>query len=184
MPAANEIAIVMGTEADLLVMQDAAKELDKFGVQYEIDILFTHKDPDRLVTFAKTAQQRKLRVIIAGASGAAHLPGMIAAYTPIPVIGVPIKADYSIDGLDAIYSILQMPDGVPVATMALNGAKNAALFALQILGCTHDSYSELVSAYKNKIKADAARSATLLSSSGYERFTAQIQSNGTGNSNR
>jgi 5-(carboxyamino)imidazole ribonucleotide mutase len=170
-----EIAVVMGNETDMLVMQETAKVLDQFGVQYEIDILFTHQDPERMINFAKTALTRKVKVIIAGASGAAHLPGVIAAYTPLPVIGVPIKADYSIDGLDAIYSILQMPQGVPVATMALNGARNAAIFALQILGVVHDSYFELVSAYKNKIKGDAGRSATQLSNLGYERFVAGLK---------
>lgn len=171
----NEIAIVMGNEYDMSVMQEAAQVLDQFGVSYDIEILFTHQDPDRLYNFAKTAQQRRLKVIIAGASGAAHLPGMIAASTPLPVIGVPIKADYSIDGLDAIYSILQMPTGVPVATMSLNGARNAAIFALQLLGCTHDSYFELVQAYKNKLKAEAARVASELSAGGYERIAARVK---------
>lgn len=175
MTSKPEIAIVMGHEQDMLVMQEAAKTLDQFGVQYEIEILFTHQDPERLVAFGKTALSRKLKVIIAGASGAAHLPGMIAAFTPLPVVGVPIKAEYSIDGLDAIYSILQMPVGVPVATMSLNGAKNAAIFALQILACSHDSYFELVSAYKNKIKADASRTATNLTTNGYERFAANFK---------
>ncbi len=175
MTSKPEIAIVMGHEQDMTIMQDAAKTLDQFGVPFDIEILFTHQDPERLVAFAKSALSRKLKVIIAGASGAAHLPGMIAAFTPLPVIGVPIKAEYSIDGLDAIYSILQMPAGVPVATMSLNGAKNAALFALQILGCSHDSYFELVSAYKNKIKGDASRQATNLTTWGYEKFTTTLK---------
>lgn len=174
----HEIAIVMGHEFDMLYMQEATKVLDQFGVNYEVDILFTHQDPERMITFAKTAQTRGLKVIIAGASGAAHLPGIIAAYTSLPVIGVPIKSENSIDGLDAIYSMLQMPQGVPVATMSLNGAKNAALFALQILGSSHQSYQELVTAYKKKLKDEAARVAGSLSNTTVEKFVASLKKSG------
>lgn len=173
----TEIAIVMGTEKDMLVMQEAAQVLDQFGVAYRIEILFTHQDPERFARFALKARETGLKVIIAGASGAAHLPGMIAAYTPVPVIGVPIKSNNSIDGLDAIYSILQMPAGVPVATMALDSAKNAAIFALQILSISHQSYFQLVDAYKRKMREDAERMSTNLATAGYERFLANLKLN-------
>ncbi len=175
--AANEIAIVMSTERDMLVMQEAAQVLDQFGVSYTLAILFTHQDPERYASFASKARSQGIKVIIAGASGAAHLPGMIAAHTSIPVIGVPIKAEDSIDGLDAIYSILQMPGGIPVATMALNSAKNAAIFALQVLSLSHPSYQQLVDAYRKKMKDDAERMSTNLSSAGYERFLASVKAN-------
>lgn len=167
-----EIAIVMGHDSDVEVMQEAAQVLDRFGVAYAFDILFTHQDPQRMVNFAQRAQADGFKVVIAGSSGAAHLPGVLAAFTAVPVIGVPIKSTFSIDGLDAIYSILQMPTGIPVATMALNGAANAAIFALQILACNHSSYYELVSAYKTKIKQDAERMSKQLHEQGYEKFLA------------
>ena len=165
-----EIAIVMSCDQDMSVMREAAMVLDQFGLPYEIEILDMHKNPDRVITYAKTAQSKGIQIIIAGASGAAHLPGVLASITPLPIIGVPIKADYSIDGLDAIYSMLQMPQGVPVATMALNGAQNAALFAIQILGCKHSSYLQLAQAYKSKLKQVAESAAEKLSRLGYERF--------------
>jgi 5-(carboxyamino)imidazole ribonucleotide mutase len=165
-----EIAIVMASKHDMPVMMQAAAILDRFGVQYHIDILSTHRSPDRMIEFAKTAMDKGFKVIIAGAGGAAHLPGMMASYTPLPVIGVPIKTATSIDGLDAIYSMLQMPSGVPVATMALDNAPNAAIFALQILGCSHPSYLELVNAFKNKQRQDADKVAKLLADQGYEKF--------------
>jgi len=165
-----EIGIVMAHEADLKVMQKAANFLDKFGVAYSIDILALHHNPWRAADFATNARKNGLKVIIAGAGGAAHLPGMIAAYTALPVIGVPIKLKHSIDGLDAIYSMLQMPTGVPVATMALNNAENAALFSIQVLGTNHPSYTELAIAYKQKRLDESERRIKLMQEMGHNDF--------------
>lgn len=170
-----EIAIVAATEFDLMVMRDAAKALDRFGVPYNFKLLEVHRNPDSIKAFAENAHKEGLCAIIAGASGAAHLPGMVAAYSPLPVIGVPIKAVHSIDGLDAIYSILQMPVGVPVATMALNGARNAAFYALQILACKHPSYMQLVSAAKNKERDEAQAQADKLADLGAEEYIANLK---------
>lgn len=127
------VSIVMGSDSDLPVMRDAAEMLDSFGVAYELDIVSAHRTPEKMFTFASEAHERGIQAIIAGAGGAAHLPGMIAAISPLPVIGVPIKSSNSIDGWDSVLSILQMPGGVPVATVALNGAKNAGILAAQIV---------------------------------------------------
>ena len=127
------VSIVMGSDSDLPVMQEAAEILKLFGVFYEIDIVSAHRTPEKLFEYAKNAHTRGIKAIIAGAGGAAHLPGMIAAISPLPVIGVPVKSSNSIDGWDSVLSILQMPGGVPVATVALNGAKNAGILAAQIL---------------------------------------------------
>jgi 5-(carboxyamino)imidazole ribonucleotide mutase len=127
------VSIIMGSDSDLPVMNQAAEILNSFGVAYEITIVSAHRTPKRLFEFSENAHKRGIEVIIAGAGGAAHLPGMVAAISPLPVIGVPIKSSNSIDGWDSILSILQMPGGVPVATVALNGAKNAGLLAVQIL---------------------------------------------------
>lgn len=127
------VGIIMGSDSDLPVMQEAAKVLEEFDVNYEITIVSAHRTPDRMFEYAKTAKSRGIEVIIAGAGGAAHLPGMVAAITPLPVIGVPVKTS-SLNGLDSLLSIVQMPGGVPVATVAINNAKNAGLLALQILG--------------------------------------------------
>ncbi len=132
-----KVGIIMGSESDLEVMRGAAEFLQQFGVPFEMTIVSAHRTPDRMTSYAKEAHGRGLEVIIAGAGGAAHLPGMVAANTILPVIGVPVKSSNSIDGWDSILSILQMPTGVPVATVALNGAKNAAILAIQILA-THD----------------------------------------------
>jgi len=166
----QEISIVMGHESDLEVMKDAAIVMDQFGVQYEMRIIAVHSDPQALIDYATSIQKDGIKVVIAGSSGAAHLPGMIAAFVTVPVIGVPIKSPNSIDGLDAIYSMLQMPSGVPVATMALDSARNAALFALQILGTSHPSYLELVNAFKRKQREDARQSASKLGHEGWERY--------------
>lgn len=132
------VAIIMGSDSDLPVMQKAADILTELKVPFEMTIVSAHRTPDRMFHFARTAYDRGLRVIIAGAGGAAHLPGMVAAITPLPVIGVPIKSSNSIDGWDSILSILQMPEGVPVATVALNAARNAGILAAQMLA-THDA---------------------------------------------
>jgi 5-(carboxyamino)imidazole ribonucleotide mutase len=142
------IGIVMGSDSDLPIMQQAADMLKTFQIPFELTIVSAHRTPERMVTYAKSASQRGLKVIIAGAGGAAHLPGMIAAITTLPVIGVPIKSSNSIDGWDSVLSILQMPSGVPVATVALNGAKNAGILAAQMIG-NHDAHiQKALEAYK------------------------------------
>ncbi len=134
----TEIGIIMGSKSDLPVLNDAVDVIKRFGLAYELDVVSAHRTPKKMMEYGKNAHKRGIKVIIAGAGGAAHLPGMIAACSPLPVIGVPIKSSNSIDGWDSILSILQMPNGVPVATVALNGAKNAAILAIQILGCSNE----------------------------------------------
>lgn len=145
------VSIIMGSDSDLSVMQDAADILESFHVSFEITIVSAHRTPKRLVEFSEKAHERGVQVIIAGAGGAAHLPGMAAAISPLPVIGVPIKSSNSIDGWDSVLSILQMPGGVPVATVALNGAKNAALLAVQILSVNDQSLREAMIDYKQSL---------------------------------
>ncbi len=142
----------MGSDSDLVIMRQAAEMLDMFGVSHEIDIVSAHRTPEKLFSFAASAHTRGIEVIIAGAGGAAHLPGMVAAISPLPVIGVPIKSSNSIDGWDSVLSILQMPAGVPVATVALNGAKNAGILAAQILSVADDSIREKIVAYKKSLR--------------------------------
>ena len=146
------ISIVMGSDSDLPLMKQAAEILDKFGVRYEIDIVSAHRTPDKLYEFATNAHKRGILAIIAGAGGAAHLPGMVAAMSPLPVIGVPIKSGNSIDGWDSILSILQMPGGVPVATVALNGAKNAGILAAQIVSAMDKAIQDKILQYKQELK--------------------------------
>lgn len=145
------VSIVMGSDSDLKVMQEAADMLEQFGVGYELDVVSAHRTPEKLFEFSKNAHKRGLQVIIAGAGGAAHLPGMIASMSPLPVIGVPIKSSNSIDGWDSILSILQMPGGVPVATVALNGAKNAGILAAQIVSVGNDKIQEQIISYKQEL---------------------------------
>jgi 5-(carboxyamino)imidazole ribonucleotide mutase len=149
------ISIIMGSDSDLPVMKQAAEMLDKFGIGYEIDILSAHRTPERLFEFASNAHKRGIIAVIAGAGGAAHLPGMVAAISPLPVIGVPIKSANSIDGWDSILSILQMPSGVPVATVSLNGAKNAGILAAQIASTMDSSIREKIIKYKQELKEEA-----------------------------
>ncbi len=146
------VSIVMGSDSDLPIMRQAAEFLDLLGIGYEIDIVSAHRTPDKLFEFAGNAHKRGIKVIIAGAGGAAHLPGMIAAISPLPVIGVPVKASVSIDGWDSVLSILQMPGGIPVATVALNGAKNAGILAAQILSTADESIQAQIIRYKNELK--------------------------------
>lgn len=141
----------MGSDSDLPIMKQAAELLDELGIEYELTIVSAHRTPDRMVDYAKKARNRGLKVIIAGAGGAAHLPGMVASLTPLPVIGVPIKSSNSIDGWDSILSILQMPNGIPVATVALNAAKNAGLLAARILGSSDEIISNKILAYQNEL---------------------------------
>jgi 5-(carboxyamino)imidazole ribonucleotide mutase len=142
----------MGSDSDLPVMQEAANMLEYFGIPYEISIVSAHRTPERMFDFAKSAAGRGIRVIIAGAGGAAHLPGMVASITPLPVIGVPVKSSNSLDGWDSILSILQMPNGIPVATVALNAAKNAGILAASILGTGDMALLQKVADYKNDLK--------------------------------
>ncbi len=136
------VGIIMGSDSDLKIMRQAAEVLEELGVQYELTVVSAHRTPERMVTYAKEAADKGLKIIIAGAGGAAHLPGMVASLTTLPVIGVPIKSSNSIDGWDSVLSILQMPAGVPVATVALDGARNAGILAAQIVG-TFDAYVAL-----------------------------------------
>lgn len=146
------VSIVMGSDSDLTVMKQAAEMLEKFDIGYEIDIVSAHRTPEKLYEFASNAHKRGIVVIIAGAGGAAHLPGMIAAISPLPVIGVPVRSSNSIDGWDSILSILQMPGGVPVATVALNGAKNAGILAAQIVSAADSSIRNRIIEYKQELK--------------------------------
>lgn len=146
------VGIIMGSESDKPVMDGAAEMLRHFGIEFEMTIVSAHRTPERMTNYAKEAQSRGIKVIIAGAGGAAHLPGMIAANTILPVIGVPVKSSNSIDGWDSVLSILQMPTGVPVATVALNGAKNAGILAAQILAVDNNLLSEQLSDYKKSLE--------------------------------
>lgn len=148
------VSIVMGSDSDLPVMKQAAEMLEQFGVGYEIDIVSAHRTPEKLFEFASNAHKRGIEVIIAGAGGAAHLPGMIAAISPLPVIGVPVKSSNSMDGWDSVLSILQMPGGVPVATVALNGSKNAGILSAQIISGSDNRVREQIIAYKARLKEE------------------------------
>lgn len=158
----------MGSESDLKVMQDAADILKEFNIDFELTIVSAHRTPERLMQYASTARERGLKVIIAGAGGAAHLPGMIASVTMLPVIGVPVKSSNSIDGWDSILSILQMPAGVPVATVALNGAKNAGILAAQIIGSSDKAVGDSIAKYKEGLKDKVTNSARELIIAGYK----------------
>jgi 5-(carboxyamino)imidazole ribonucleotide mutase len=146
-----EVAIIMGSDSDLPIMQQAADILDQFNIPYLKTIVSAHRTPDRLFEFSRNAVNDGLKIIIAGAGGAAHLPGMVASLTPLPVIGVPIKSSNSIDGWDSILSILQMPGGIPVATVALNGGKNAGILAASILGSSNEKIRKTISDYKTSL---------------------------------
>ena len=148
------VGIIMGSDSDLTVMQAAADTLTTFNIPFELTVVSAHRTPERMMEYAKTARHRGLKVIIAGAGGAAHLPGMVAAITSLPVIGVPIKSSNSIDGWDSILSILQMPNGVPVATVALNAAKNAGLLAAQIIGSSDAVIGNAMEAYKVNMNSE------------------------------
>jgi len=149
-----QVGIIMGSDSDLPIMQAAADTLKTFNIPFELTVVSAHRTPDRMVEYAKTARTRGLQVIIAGAGGAAHLPGMVAALTSLPVIGVPIKSTNSAEGWDSILSILQMPGGVPVATVALNGAKNAGLLAAQIIGTTNAQIGQAIDDYKSNMESE------------------------------
>jgi 5-(carboxyamino)imidazole ribonucleotide mutase len=159
-----QVGIIMGSKSDLHIMQDAADVFKKFGVEFEMTVVSAHRTPDRMFDYAKQAAGRGLKVIIAGAGGAAHLPGMVASITVLPVIGVPVKSSNSIDGWDSILSILQMPNGIPVATVALNAAKNAGLLAVQILSTADASLAVKMQEYKDELRRKVEESAGELQS--------------------
>jgi 5-(carboxyamino)imidazole ribonucleotide mutase len=148
----SKVAIIMGSISDMPVMQEAIDILKGFDIETEVDIVSAHRTPEKLVEFSKNAHTRGISVIIAGAGGAAHLPGMVASMSPLPVIGVPVKSSNSMDGWDSVLSILQMPGGVPVATVALNGAKNAGILAAQIIGTSDQCVLDKILAYKEGMK--------------------------------
>ena len=153
-----KVGIIMGSKSDLPVMKEAIDILKNFDVEIEVDIVSAHRTPEKMMEYGKKAHQKGLKVIIAGAGGAAHLPGMIASLTPLPVIGVPIKSRNSIDGWDSVLSILQMPGGVPVATVALNSAKNAGILAVQIVGTSDPSILSKIEVYKEGLKTKVINS--------------------------
>lgn len=163
------VGIIMGSDSDLPIMQDAAKILDEFGIANEVTIVSAHRTPEWLVEYAKGAEEKGIKVIIAGAGGAAHLPGMTAAFCALPVIGVPIMTK-TMKGIDSLLSIAQMPPGVPVATVAINGAKNAGLLAAEILGVSDEAIRAKVSAYKKAMESEVLAKAEKLGTVGYEQY--------------
>jgi len=160
------VGIIMGSDSDLPVMQEAAKVLDELNIAYEITVVSAHRTPHRMYEYAEQAADRGIKVIIAGAGGAAHLPGMVAAITHLPVIGVPVKSS-NMSGIDSLYSIVQMPPGVPVASVAINGAKNAGILAAQILGSSDELIANRIKAYKKDMKESVVAKAANLESKGY-----------------
>lgn len=164
-----KVGIIMGSDSDLEVMQEAARILEDFEISYELTIVSAHRTPQRLVEYATHAHEKGIRVIIAGAGGAAHLPGMVASITHLPVIGVPVKSS-NLSGVDSLYSIVQMPPGVPVGTMAINGARNAGIYAVQILAAQDENLAELIRNYKSSVKEEVEEKAKRLEKSGYEAY--------------
>jgi 5-(carboxyamino)imidazole ribonucleotide mutase len=165
----KEVAIIMGSDSDLTIMKDAAQILEDFDISYDLTIVSAHRTPQRMVQYATEAGQKGIKVIIAGAGGSAHLPGMIASLTSLPVIGVPIRGN-SLDGLDSLLSIVQMPPGVPVATVAINGGKNAAILACQILGIENKIIFEKIEKYKLELKEKVLTKASKLEKTGWKEY--------------
>ncbi len=163
------VGIIMGSDSDLPVMSAAAEICEEFGIDFELDIVSAHRTPEKLVEYSKSAEQRGLKVIIAGAGGAAHLPGMVASETVLPVIGVPVRSS-SLDGMDSLLSIVQMPGGVPVATVAINGAKNAGILAAQIIGSADSSLREKIALYKNDMKSQVDAKSEKLQKVQYKQY--------------
>jgi len=162
------VGIIMGSDSDLNVMQAASDILKQFGIPHEVTVVSAHRTPDRMFEYAKTAKSRGLKVIIAGAGGAAHLPGMVASVTTLPVIGVPIKSSNSIDGWDSVLSILQMPNGVPVGTVALNASKNAGILAAEILGTADETIHQNIADYKNYLNTEVIEKVEKMKKDGWE----------------
>ncbi len=165
----SKVGIIMGSDSDLKVMSEAAKVLDDFNIDYEIDIVSAHRTPDKLYDYAKKAKDRGIKIIIAGAGGSAHLPGMVAAITTTPVIGVPIKTK-ALKGVDSLYSIVQMPSGIPVATVAINGGTNAGLLAMQILGSFDEIISEKLYNYRQDLNDTVTKKSKILEKVGYKAY--------------
>jgi len=163
-----QVGIIMGSQSDLPVMSEAAEILEELGVKIEVTIVSAHRTPHRMLEYAENAASRGLKVIIAGAGGAAHLPGMVASLTTLPVIGVPVKSRNSIDGWDSVLSILQMPGGIPVATVALDGAKNAGILAAEIIGAFDDAIGKNIADYKASLKDKVLDSAKSLEERGWK----------------
>lgn len=168
-----KVGIIMGSDSDLPVMSEAAKVLDEFGVGYELTVVSAHRTPQKMYDYAISAKERGLKVIIAGAGGAAHLPGMTAAITSLPVIGVPVKTR-ALSGVDSLYSIVQMPGGIPVATVAINGAKNAGLLAVQMLAAFDEDLSAKVLKYKTDLQESVDQKADKLEKIGYSEYLKQM----------
>ncbi|HYH04710.1 MAG TPA: 5-(carboxyamino)imidazole ribonucleotide mutase [Bacillota bacterium] len=166
------VGIVMGSDSDLGIMKGAAEILEEFGVDYEMTVISAHRSPKRAIEYASTATERGLEVIIAGAGGAAHLPGVLAAMTPLPVIGVPIKTK-TLDGVDSLYSIVQMPSGIPVATVSINGARNAGILAAQIVSVVDNTLRTKIVEYKRKLSKEVNDKAVLLEEIGYKAYLAK-----------
>ncbi len=163
------VGIIMGSDSDLPIMSEACEILTQFSIPYEVSIVSAHRTPEKMMMYAKSAKERGLKLIIAGAGGSAHLPGMVAAMTTLPVIGVPMQTK-ALSGIDSLYSIVQMPFGIPVATVAINGAKNAALLAVQILGSFDETISEQVLAYKKQMETTVNEKSAKLEIVGYEQY--------------
>ena len=166
---AIHVGIIMGSDSDLPVMSEAAKVLDELGIAYELTVVSAHRTPKRLYTYSESAADKGLKVIIAGAGGAAHLPGMVASLTPLPVIGVPVKSS-TMSGIDSLYSIVQMPPGVPVATVAINGAQNAGILAAQIIGSSDKSVLDRVTAFKSSMENRVLDKADRLEDIGFKSY--------------
>lgn len=162
------VGIIMGSQSDLPIMGQAADILEEFGIAHEVTVVSAHRTPKRMFDYASKAASRGLKVIIAGAGGAAHLPGMVASLTTLPVIGVPIKSSNSLDGLDSLLSIVQMPDGIPVATVAVNGAKNAGILAATIIGTSDNKVAKKVGVYKDNLKQKVEASVKVLAQKGHK----------------
>jgi 5-(carboxyamino)imidazole ribonucleotide mutase len=163
------VAIIMGSDSDLVIMQDAAKVLDDFKIPYELTVVSAHRTPDRLYKYAKSLTTKEIKVVIAGAGGAAHAPGMVAALTPLPVIGVPVKTK-SLEGLDSLLSIVQMPPGIPVATVGINAAKNAGILAAEIIGTSDKEVQKKVDQYKETLKNSVIEKAEKLEKIKYQKY--------------
>ena len=168
-----QVAIVMGSDSDLPIMKDAAKILDEFGISYEVKVLSVHRTPLKALEYAKSLKQRKVQVIIGGAGGAAHLPGIFAAMVPVPVIGVPIHTK-TLSGVDSLYSIVQMPSGIPVATVAINGAKNAGILAATILAASDEEMRSKIENYKKTLAEQVTAKDDKLQDIGYEKYLKQM----------
>jgi len=166
-PQTPLVGIIMGSDSDLPVMQAAADILKYFGIEFELTVVSAHRTPQRMFDYAASAKQRGLKVVIAGAGGAAHLPGMVASITTLPVIGVPVKSSNSIDGWDSVLSILQMPNGIPVATVALNASKNAGILAAEIIGAFDEAISKKVADYKKQLNEEVIAKVEKLKDGGW-----------------